>query len=91
MRERVDALVRASARAMGCRVACCEVAPATVVAQVEAPPTLSPRAVAVGLRDGVAGPLAEADGMAEAVRQWGGVFVPQYVVTTGEVAETACG
>ena len=81
VRDRVAALVETTAEAIGCRVACCEVYPATVVVHVEVRPSLSPAAVARGLRDGVSGPLAAE---VEEVRTWGGVFVPQVVVTTSE-------
>ena len=85
VRHQVASLVEATAVAMGCRVVRCEVYPATVVVHVEVRPSLTPAAVARGLREGVSGPLAaEVEGAAEAVRQWGGVFVPQVMVTTGE-------
>ena len=75
MRERVESLLRSAATEMGCRVSGCEVAYATVDVQVEALPTLSPRDVAVGLRQRLEDELAP-----EA-----GVFARRYVVTTGPI------
>ena len=86
MRGRAEALLRASAEGMGCRVTRCEVALASAVVWVEAPPAVSPSELAAALRDGVSGPLAaEAGVVAEAVDEWGGVFVPQYGVVVGAV------
>ena len=88
VRERCEALLRASAEAAGCRVVCCEVWPAEATMHVEAPPGLSPAELVRRLREGVGSPLAAE---VEAVRQAGGAFARRYVVTTVPVAETACG
>jgi len=80
VRERAEALLRSAATEMDCRISWCEVAVATVEAHVEAPPTLSPREVASGLRQRVEDELAPEVG--------GKVFVRRHAVMTRLRADT---
>lgn len=84
VRERVEAAVRAAAESAGWRVACCEVWPAEVRMCVEVPPNLSQRNVVAQVRAGLSAALVKAGHSR-------GTLARRYVVTTGAVAETACG
>lgn len=75
LRSRVETRLRSAATEMECRVGWCDVTYATVETHVEAPPTLSPRDLALGLRQRLEDELALEAG--------GDVFARRYVVTTG--------
>ena len=77
LRMRVETRLRSAATEMECRVGWSDVTYATVEAHMEAPPTLSPRDVAVGLRRRLEDELAPECA--------GDVFAGRYVVMTGSL------
>lgn len=84
VRARAEALLEASAAALGCRIEACAVSPSAVSLAVTAPPEVSPHVLVTRLRHDVAGPLKEEF---EDVRRAGAVFVRRYLVSTVPIPE----